>query len=110
MMTMTYDWVVLLLLLLLLPASLAPVLTDNLSRFYAKTVRRLDKLIACTAVGAGYDLSLYRVRRYLDLRITFWTLYHVSNLLLCWIYLYGSIIKYLSLQPVVKVQLEYVTH
>jgi hypothetical protein len=85
MATMMLGWVVVVVLLLLLVASLAPVLTDNLSRFYAKAVRRLDKLIACTAVGAGYDLSLYRIRRYLDLRITFWTLYHVSNLLLCWI-------------------------
>jgi hypothetical protein len=34
MMALTTDWVVVLLL-----ASLAPVLTDNLSRFYAKAIR-----------------------------------------------------------------------
>jgi TctA family transporter len=69
------GWVV---VLLLLVASLAPVLTDNLSRFYAKAIRRLDKFVACTAVGAGYYLPLYGVRGYLDLCITFWTLYHIS--------------------------------
>jgi hypothetical protein len=38
----------------------------------------VDKFVACAAVGAGYDLPLYGVRGYLDLCITFWTLYHIS--------------------------------
>jgi hypothetical protein len=50
----TTDGVVLLLL-----ASLTPVLTDNLSRFNAKAICRFDKLIACTTVWACYDLALY---------------------------------------------------
>jgi hypothetical protein len=70
MVMVTTDGVVVLLLL----ASLTPVLTDNLSRFYAKAIRRLDKLIACTTVWACYDLALYGVGRHLDLCITFWTL------------------------------------
>jgi hypothetical protein len=56
MSVMTVDGLVLVLLVL---ASLTPVLTDSLSRFYAKAVRRLDKLIACTTVRAGYNFSLY---------------------------------------------------
>jgi hypothetical protein len=53
MMIVTTDGVVLLL------ASLTPVLTDNLSRFNAKAICRFDKLIACTTVWACYDLALY---------------------------------------------------
>src|SRR5919199_2430583 len=68
----------LLLLLFFVLPSLTPVLTDNLSRFYFKAICRLDKLVACTTVWAGYYFALYRVSRHLNLCITFWTLYHIS--------------------------------
>ena len=60
-------------------------LADNLRRFNVKSFSRVYKLVACAAVRAGYDLALYRVGRYLDLCIAFWTLDDHVILLLCWV-------------------------